>query len=81
MTLFNICRGEDFRPKCKYLGDLTCIFPNAAHLPVTATATPTYGHAYFGASSELLPFKNSTNFTPLVSFGHCVVCSSSIYDF
>lgn len=44
MTLFNICRGEYFRPKCKYLGDLTCIFPNAAHLAVTATATPTYIH-------------------------------------
>jgi hypothetical protein len=40
MTLFNFCRGEDFRPKFKHLGDLTCIFPNAAHLAVTATATP-----------------------------------------
>ena len=39
MTLFNFCRVEDFRPKFKHLGDLTCIFPNAAHLAVTATAT------------------------------------------
>jgi hypothetical protein len=31
-------------PKFKYLGDLTCIFPNAAHLAVTATATPKYIH-------------------------------------
>ncbi|CAC5402622.1 unnamed protein product [Mytilus coruscus] len=32
--------GEDFRPKFKQIGELTALFPNAAHLAVTATATP-----------------------------------------
>ncbi|CAC5399354.1 unnamed protein product [Mytilus coruscus] len=31
--------GEDFRPKFKQIGELTALFPNAAHLAVTATAT------------------------------------------
>ncbi|CAC5415324.1 recQ [Mytilus coruscus] len=33
-------REEDFRPKFKQIGELTALFPNAAHLAVTATATP-----------------------------------------
>ncbi|XP_062577985.1 ATP-dependent DNA helicase Q1-like [Saccostrea cucullata] len=33
--------GEEFRPKFKKLGDLTCLFPSAAHLSLTATATET----------------------------------------
>lgn len=33
------CRGENFRPVFKKLGELTCIFDNAAHLTLTATAT------------------------------------------
>ncbi|XP_060084050.1 bifunctional 3'-5' exonuclease/ATP-dependent helicase WRN-like [Ylistrum balloti] len=32
--------GEEFRPKFKKLGDLTCLFDNCAHLAVTATSSP-----------------------------------------
>ncbi|XP_033731720.1 ATP-dependent DNA helicase Q1-like [Pecten maximus] len=32
--------GENFRPAFKKLGETTCIFPEAAHLALTATATP-----------------------------------------
>ncbi|CAC5415394.1 recQ [Mytilus coruscus] len=33
-------KGKDFRPKFKQIGELTALFPNTAHLAVTATATP-----------------------------------------
>lgn len=32
-------RGDEFRPKFQKIGELTGLFPNAAHLAVTATAT------------------------------------------
>jgi len=31
--------GEEFRPSFKRLGDLTCLFPEARHLALTATCT------------------------------------------
>ncbi|WAR08483.1 RECQ1-like protein [Mya arenaria] len=33
--------GDEFRPSFKRLGELTCIFPKAGHIALTATATPT----------------------------------------
>ena len=32
-------RGDEFRPMFGKLGDITCLFPHAAHLALTATAT------------------------------------------
>ncbi|WAR25612.1 RECQ1-like protein [Mya arenaria] len=37
----NYFRGDEFRPSFKRLGELTCIFPKAGHIALTATATPT----------------------------------------
>ncbi|WAR18289.1 BLM-like protein [Mya arenaria] len=34
-------KGDEFRPSFKRLGELTCIFPKAGHIALTATATPT----------------------------------------
>jgi len=36
---FLFYRGDEFRPKFQKIGELTGLFPNAAHLAVTATAT------------------------------------------
>lgn len=41
LNMHSNCRGEDFRPRFKQIGELTALFPNAAHLAVTATATQT----------------------------------------
>ncbi|XP_076108871.1 ATP-dependent DNA helicase Q1-like [Mytilus galloprovincialis] len=48
--------GEDFRPKFKQIGELTALFPNAAHLAVTATATP----SCIQSLSKILQYINPT---------------------
>lgn len=39
LFFFLFYRGDEFRPKFQKIGELTGLFPNAAHLAVTATAT------------------------------------------
>jgi hypothetical protein len=39
LVCFWFYRGDEFRPKFQKIGELTGLFPNAAHLAVTATAT------------------------------------------
>lgn len=34
-----LCRGEEFRPAFKKLGNLVCVFEKAIHLLLTATVT------------------------------------------
>ncbi|VDH94605.1 Hypothetical predicted protein [Mytilus galloprovincialis] len=48
--------GEDFRPKFKQIGELTALFSNAAHLAVTATATP----SCIQSLSKILQYINPT---------------------
>jgi ATP-dependent DNA helicase RecQ len=56
--LLSLCifhfRGEEFRPAFRQLGDLTVLFPGAAHLALTATATP----CRVKQLAEILQFKD-----------------------
>lgn len=48
--------GEEFRPAFKHLGDMTCLFPNAGHLALTATCTKSKVQELI----SLLQYQNTT---------------------